>query len=127
MQISLSNPRKPDQPSIHRSAMADSGALHLFIPAELAAELQLDELHKRRVSTADGKSHDCPYVGPIHIKVCERECYTGALVLGDEILLGAVPMEDMDLWISPARHALVPNQASPEIPLSVAKGMRILG
>jgi clan AA aspartic protease len=125
--ISLKNPRHPELPPIQRQAMADSGALHLCIPAELALELRLDELPKRKVSTADGKSHECAYVGPILIKVCDRECFTGALVLGDEILLGAVPMEDMDLWISPARHTLVPNPASPDIPLSVAKGFRVLG
>lgn len=124
--ISLSNPRKPSLATMEREALADSGALHLCIPAAVAAELELEELHMRRVSTADGRSHDCPYVGPIQIKVAGRECFTGALILGNEILLGAVPMEDMDLWISPSRHAVIPNPASPEIPLSVAKGIRWL-
>jgi len=124
--VTLANPRKPKLAARSRSALADSGALHLCIPAELAGELELEELHTRRVSTADGTSHECPYVGPIKVSVCGRECYTGAVVLGDEILLGAVPMEDMDLWISPSRHQVVPNPASPDIPLSVAKGYRLL-
>jgi clan AA aspartic protease len=124
--ISLSNPRKPDIPVIEAEALADTGALHLCIPAAIAAELKLEELHMRRVSTADGTSHDCPYVGPIYVRVAGRECFTGALVLGNDILLGAVPMEDMDLWISPSKHSIVPNPASPEIPLSVAKGMRLV-
>ena len=106
--------------------MADTGALHLCIPKALSEELGLEALHTRRVATADGQSNECPYVGPLAIKVCGRECYTGAVVIGDEVLLGAVPMEDMDLWISPAKHQVVPNPASPEIPLSVAKGLRQL-
>lgn len=124
--IEFTNPQTPNKAPVTRQAMADSGALHLCIPESLSEELELEKLHTRRVATADGTSHECPYVGPIAIKVCGRECYTGAVVIGDEILLGAVPMEDMDLWISPARHQVVPNPASPDIPLSVAKGLRQL-
>jgi len=42
-----------------------------------------------------------------------RACFTGALVLGDEVLLGAVPMEDMDMLLSPAKHAVIVNPAKP--------------
>ncbi len=82
-------------------------------------------MHTRSLATADGQVHECPYVGPITVKVSNRQCFTGAVVIGDEILLGAVPMEDMDLWISPSQHRVVPNPVSPDIPLSVAKGMRV--
>ena len=50
-----------------------------------------------------------------------RSCFTGALVLGDEVLLGAVPMEDMDLILSPAKQAVMVNPESPNIPSSMAK------
>ena len=36
-----------------------------------------------------------PYAGPIEILFENRNCFVGALVLGDEVLLGVVPMEDM--------------------------------
>jgi hypothetical protein len=42
-------------------------------------------------------------------------------VLGDTVLLGAVPMEDMDLVISPARQTIVVNPKSPNIPSAVVK------
>jgi hypothetical protein len=58
------------------------------------------------------------------VQALNRECFAGAVVMGDEVLLGAVPLEDMDLWVSPALHKLVPNPASPDIPMSVAKGFR---
>ncbi|MGB0369756.1 MAG: clan AA aspartic protease [Opitutales bacterium] len=124
VEIELSNPRKTSKGSVSRSALTDTGALHLCIPKELAEELDLEELHSRRVTTADGSSHECPYVGPIKIQVANRECFTGAIMLGNEVLLGAVPVEDMDLWISPSGHQVVPNPASPDTPLSVAKGIR---
>jgi hypothetical protein len=39
----------------------------------------------------------------------------------EEVLLGAVPMEDMDLVISPALQAVTVNPQSPNIPSSVVK------
>jgi hypothetical protein len=55
-----------------------------------------------------------------------RGCFTGALVLGNEVLLGAVPMEDMDILLSPARQAVIVNPESPNIAMSIAKGFRQL-
>jgi len=37
-------------------------------------------------------------------------------VLGDEVLLGTVPMDDMDLVVNPARRALTVDPQSPNIP-----------
>jgi clan AA aspartic protease len=123
--IRLSNPRDRELQPITVNALADSGALHLCIPEHVAMQLNLEELYKREVTTADGKKHLCPYVGPIEIKFQNRGCFTGALVLGDEVLLGAVPMEDMDLLISPSKQSLIVNPDSPNIAASVAKGMRV--
>jgi hypothetical protein len=46
------------------------------------------------------------------------------LVLGDAVLLGAVPMEDMDLIVHPARQRLEPDPRSPNIPHALVKGTR---
>jgi len=73
----------------------------------------------RRVTYADGRSMEAPYVGPIRIEVGDRECFVGAMVFGDEVLLGAIPMEDMDLLVDPARRKVVPRD--PRGPVSVAK------
>jgi len=43
------------------------------------------------------------------------------LVFGDEVFLGAVPMEDMDVLVSPAKQALIVNPESPNIAMSIAK------
>lgn len=122
----LRNPRKPEKEPLEVEALVDSGALHLCIPAAIAERLELDRLHTRRVGLADGSAVEVPYEGPIVVQALGRECYVGAIVTGNEVLLGSVPMEDMDLWISPALHKLVPNPASPDIPMSVAKGFRTL-
>jgi hypothetical protein len=63
----------------------------------------------------------CYYVGPIQIRFQNRTCFTGALVIGDSVLLGAVPMEDMDLVISPSAGTITVNPKSPNIPSAVVK------
>ena len=61
------------------------------------------------------------YVGPIEVIFENRTCFAGALVLGDEVLLGGVPMEDMDLIISPAHQKVVVNPESPNFPRAFVK------
>jgi hypothetical protein len=73
------------------------------------------------VRTADERSHVVPYVGPIQIRFKNRTCFTGALVLGETVLLGAVPMEDMDLVVSPSQPTIEVNPKSPNIPSVVVK------
>lgn len=119
--IILKNPKEDKIREMEVEALVDSGALHLCIPEKVAIQLNLEELYKREVTTADGKEHLCPYVGPIEVKFENRGCFTGAIVLGDEILLGAVPMEDMDVLISPAQRKLIVNPKSPNIASSVVK------
>ncbi|MDR4497194.1 MAG: hypothetical protein MRK02_04610 [Candidatus Scalindua sp.] len=60
-------------------------------------------------------------MGPIQVKFENRRCFTGALVLGDETLSGAVPMKDMDIIVSPAKQSLMVNPESPNIATSIAK------
>jgi len=89
--------------------------------AALAQQLQLTQESEREVSVADGRSIRVPYVGPVKVSCQGRLCFVGALVLGDDVLLGAVPMEDMDLTINPSRQRLEPDPRSPDIPHALVK------
>jgi clan AA aspartic protease len=97
-------------------ALADTGALMLCVPEHVAIQLELEPESTREVTVDDGRSLQVPYVGPIKVHFQERICFVGALVLGDEVLLGAVPMEDMDLVLSPSQQQVSVNPASPNIP-----------
>jgi len=119
--LTLSNPRKPALKPVQVQALADTGALHLCIPEHLALQLELETLYQREVVTADGRKQLCPYVGPVEIQFENRGCFTGALVLGDEVLLGAVPMEDMDVLLSPAKQRVIVNPDNPNYAVSIVK------
>ena len=119
----LSNPRKSELRSIEVNALANSGALHLCLPKHIALQLELDELYKREVTIANGCKKLVPYMGPVEVKFENRGCYTGALVFGDEVLLGAVPMEDMDIVINPAKRTVTVNPENPNIASSKVKAI----
>lgn len=124
--VTLLNPTTPTLQGLEVSALADSGAVHLCIPEHLALQLQLRELERREVVLADGHRRSVPYMGPVEVRFANRRCFTGAMVLGDqvlgeEVLLGAIPMEDMDLVLQPQLQQLTVNPASPNLPTSLAK------
>src|SRR5271166_5255829 len=99
----LANPSNDDLLPINATALVDTGALFLCIPAHIASQLKLKEFDKREVIPigigTDGSVKLCSYVGPILLKFANRQCLTGALVIGETVLLGAVAIEEMDLII----------------------------
>ena len=120
-EIGLRNPKLEDKNYIIQNCLVDTGALHLCIPKHIQIQLQLDEFDKKEVTLADGRRELVPYVGPIEVSFKNRKGFAGALVLGDEILLGAIPMEDMDLVVIPSRRELDVNPQNPNISASMAK------
>jgi clan AA aspartic protease len=122
--VTLANPTRRNIRPVEVSALADAGAMHLCIPAHVALQLELSDHEKREVTLADGTKCLVPYVGPVEVRFGNRRCYVGAMVMGDEVLLGAIPMEDMDLVVRPMTREVTVNPASPNIPSSMAKGHR---
>jgi len=105
------------------AALADTGALHLCIPEHVALQLKLEEIEKKEVTLADGSRRLIPYVGPLQIKFATRTGFAGALVLGDQVLIGAIPMEDMDLIVVPRDRRVMLNPLSPNIATSTVKSI----
>jgi hypothetical protein len=73
------------------------------------------------VTLADGTKTLAPYVGPIDVRFKNRVGFVGALVMGDQVLVGAIPMEDMDLVVVPKTRTIDVNPDSPNIASSLAK------
>ncbi len=119
--VLLKNPRLPELEPVLVDALADSGAIHLCIPEQVKIQLKLEAIDSKEVTLADGKRAVVPYVGPIEIRFKNRIGFAGALVMGDQVLLGAIPMEDMDLVIVPRTRLLDVNPSSPNIASTIAK------
>jgi clan AA aspartic protease len=104
-------------------ALADSGAVFMTIPEHVALQLGYDveEVSRREIILADGSRKSVPMVGPLRVYFADRYCDLSALVVGDEALFGAVPMEMMDLVLHPATQTLTVNPASPFVPVALMK------
>src|SRR5271170_3872660 len=113
--IKLANPVNDASAEMEVTCLVDTGSTYLCIPSHVAVQLGLKELDTREVTLADGMSKSVPYVGPIKVMFEKRLCFVAALVIGNEVLLGAVPMEDMDLIVHPKLLKLSVNPESPNI------------
>lgn len=107
------------QMDIH--ALVDTGSIMLAINESIREVLDLPIIGKRTSQLADGTRLELPVVGSVRIRYLDRWCITSALLLPDdqEPLLGAIPLEEMDLYIHPARNILLP--VHPEGPLMSLK------
>ena len=67
--------------------------------------------------------------GPIEVRFGNRRCNIDAVVLpGDsEPLLGAIPMEAMDIMIHPRRQELIVNPEHPDGAIFKLSGIRAYG
>ena len=119
--IQLRNPKLPGLEPVEVDALADTGSVHLCIPSHTQIQLKLAQVEEKEVTLADGSRKLVPYVGPIELRYRNRTGFAGALVVGDQPLLGAIAMEDMDLVVVPKTRTVVANPDSPNIASSIAK------
>ena len=112
--VKVSNPRRPEL-SVDMKCLVDSGSTHMCIPESMAIFLDLEVAEMKDVELADGSFNQYPYVGPIRVDWGGRTSFAGALVMGKEPLLGAIPMEDMDVLVHPKMQKLIfnPNPYKP--------------
>jgi hypothetical protein len=87
-------------------AVVDTRAWTLVINEETRIKLGLEPLGTDTVSLADSASSPCTVVGPLEVWWKNRRATCDALVLphANEILLGAIPLEDRQ--IRGARHQI---------------------
>ncbi len=81
--------------------LVDTGSVYMCINESVQAQLDLPLLEKRKGQLADGSIVEYQVVGPIEVRFENRRCVVDAMVLpGDnEMLLGAIPLEDMPVPI----------------------------
>jgi clan AA aspartic protease len=100
--------------SISVSAMCDSGAFMLAIPEHIATQLDLPEIESREFRMEDGSATKLPVVGPVWINFKNRQTVCLAVATKDaEVLLGAIPMEDMDVILDMKNQKMDINPESP--------------
>jgi clan AA aspartic protease len=107
-------------------ALVDTGAIMLSINESIRAQLDLEILEKRTATLADGSLVELDVAGPVDIRFGNRQCTTRAIVLPGEAecLLGAIPIEDMDLVVDLNEQTLKIHPDHPYKAQMVLKGAR---
>ena len=105
------------------TALVDSGAYMLCINEHIKGQLGLSVVDSAQAELADGSIKQVDIVGPVEIRFKNRRCSVDAAVLPGEaeVLLGAIPMEDMDVLINPKSQKLIVN---PENPYMAKKSLK---
>ena len=100
---------------VHISMLVDSGAYMMAINETIQQQLDLPIIEKRKVQVASDEVIEYNVAGPIRVHFANRTAICNAFVLpGDaEPLLGAIPMEEMDVLIHPQRQELIVNPEHP--------------
>ena len=105
------------------NSLVDTGATFMCVTEEIALQLGFDitEVSQQLVTLADGHQRKVPKIAPIEIAFENRSYVTEAVVLGDEPLLGVIPLEAMDLIVDPRQQILIANPQHPNYPVALAK------
>ena len=99
-------------------ALVDSGAWDLVINEEIQKQLNLPFLERRAVEMADETIREVDVVGPIEVRFQHKRTIVDAVIMPgtSEVLLGAYPMEGLDVMIDPKREQLIVNPPWPNNP-----------
>jgi clan AA aspartic protease len=97
------------------SMLVDTGSYNLCINEEIQEQLQFPVVEKRKAETADGRIVECDVVDNVQVRFKNRATTCRAMILPGscEPLLGAIPLEDMDVLIHPQRQELIVNPDHP--------------
>jgi clan AA aspartic protease len=101
--------REDEVRSVTVRAVVDTGASTIVINEELRQKLGLEKTEKRRCKLADGKRVPGWRTDPVGIRWKDRWSACPAVVIpeADKVLLGAIPLEDMDLIVCPKTQEVV--------------------
>ena len=100
---------------IHLNILVDTGSYMLCINESIQEQLQLPVVDSKKAQTADNRIIDCPVVDQVQLRFKNRQWSGRAMVLPGEAepLLGAIPLEEMDVLIHPLRNELIVNPEHP--------------
>lgn len=97
------------------SALVDTRSYVLCINESIQEQLQFPVMEKRKAETADSRIVEFDVVSQVELRFKNRRTICNAMVLpgNSEVLLGAIPLEDMDVLIHPQKQQLIVNPEHP--------------
>ncbi|MCL1812554.1 MAG: clan AA aspartic protease [Treponema sp.] len=116
--------KEEDIRSVTVNALVDTGAMTICITEEIRQKLGLEIVETRFARIANGERVTCQITEPVEILWKNRHTTCKSVVIpgAQIILLGVIPLEDMDLTVNPVGQELV--GANGDEWLTMAVGLR---
>ncbi|PSB22854.1 clan AA aspartic protease [filamentous cyanobacterium CCP1] len=106
---------------VETQGLVDTGALTLVIPLAIAQQLGL-QIERQQIARYANGYEEAIGVSEAVIIECEgRSTVDEALIVGDEVLIGQVILEKLDLWADCKNQRLIPNPEHPDYPVAMIK------
>jgi hypothetical protein len=98
----------------------------LCINESIQSQMQFPVMEKRTGQIANGDIIEYDVVSQVELRFKNRRTICNAMILPSdkEVLLGAIPLEDMDVLIHPLRQELIVNPEHPYVAQMKLKGLR---
>ena len=108
----------PEQ--VHRyetEALINTGAVRAAIPVTVAERLGLFRLRKTDTKYTDRRVEEVDVTEAVTVEILGRETEMNPMILGEQILLGVLVLEGLDLMVDCNRNRLVPYQGTWDQPV----------
>jgi len=101
--------RKPR--SLEVEALADTGAVKLYLQQSVIKRLGLRAIGEVRSRTMSDRTEQRRLFSPVDLAIQGRSCQTSVIEVPDSLpnVVGQIPLEDLDLVVDCRRHRLIPN------------------
>ncbi|MDR4507888.1 MAG: hypothetical protein MRJ65_06575 [Candidatus Brocadiaceae bacterium] len=98
------------------SSRVDPDVYLMVIPEHVKLQLGLEQTEQRKIELENGQTVLCGVAEPIEIRFENRRAVANAFVLGDEVLLGAILIGELDVVVNEREQRLTVNPENPTIP-----------
>ena len=109
--------KKEEIRTYEANALIDTGAVSSVIPQNVMEQLGLEADGHRVVEYADGRKDSVELTEPVTFEIIGRKTTEGAMVLGDEVIIGQTVLEVLDLLVDCNNRKVIPNPAHPDQPI----------
>ncbi|GHT35305.1 hypothetical protein FACS189427_04300 [Planctomycetales bacterium] len=111
-----------------RKVLIDCGAKRLVVNSGFQKKLGLLEIGMQPVRLADGSADIHPLLEPVEIRFKTRTTICNPILMpdADEILVGVIPLEGMDVMIDPLTEQLILPPDRLQSAVDIAYGFREL-
>ncbi|MEP6901179.1 MAG: clan AA aspartic protease [Actinomycetota bacterium] len=98
-------------------ALIDTGAVSSVVPLNEMQQLGLQSDGQKVAEYADGRNDVVELTEPITFEIIGRKTTEGAMVLGNEVIIGQTIFEVLNLLVDSNNHNVIPNPAHPDQPV----------